>query len=229
MDHAWQGGASEQAYTVFDGLAQAFRQMKGQFYKLAQAYEDFSRFVWTIGAVLADTIKMIADTVIEYLTRKRGGPIAEAYVVVYQLKIVRNVAHLGYIMLTARGMVAGFYGNLALFEINTLPPAVKGSVKVRMSPLVVEFSDAAVQSGVRRTGAGRAARRPLPGGLPTGSEPAGRLPARTAIRDRLRRAHVTGHHPGALVLERPRTPSLGHRSVLPSTLTRVPPCCNRLA
>lgn len=125
LDHGWDGGASENAYTTFQHLADAFKQMKTRFDQVDKVYQDFARFAMSTASVLVDTIKLAIDIAITILLRKKGGPFAEAYAAFYTFKILKCIAVFGYILITARASVAQIFGGATLLSGADLPASVR--------------------------------------------------------------------------------------------------------
>lgn len=126
LDHGWDGGASETAYTEFQHLADAFKQMKARFDQVNKVYQDFARFAMHTASILVDTIKLAIDTAITIALRKKGGPFAEAWAAFYGLKILKYIAYFGWTMISARATVAEIFGRGALLKGATLPPSANG-------------------------------------------------------------------------------------------------------
>lgn len=110
MDHGWSGHASEAAYGYFAKLADALMDLSRKFETLEETYKKYANFVFMTTSILADLVKMLIDIALMYLTRKKGGPFAEAFVAFYAFKIVKLVAKFGWMVISARGTAASFFG-----------------------------------------------------------------------------------------------------------------------
>lgn len=110
MDHGWDGDASEQAYRLFQNIADVFKQLQDPFNKLAEAYKAYAKFAYITASVIADLIKQILDLVFAYLTRTKGGAFAAVF---HAMKIVKLVGKFGMTLIAARGTVGVYFGGLS--------------------------------------------------------------------------------------------------------------------
>ncbi|NUT18068.1 MAG: hypothetical protein HOV77_02700 [Hamadaea sp.] len=107
MSHAWEGIAGGEAFHYFDQMQSTLASLKKNFGDLADAYKAYAKFVFTVASVVSDVLKMLIDIGAQALLKtKKGGLFADVGLAILELKIIKNVAKLGWILLSARGTVS---------------------------------------------------------------------------------------------------------------------------